>query len=145
VWTAPRGIAMVNSNNNDEALSISYDGKMLFVSRDSPEDDGEIYVSNLVNNEWEPASKLTGGVNTSSWEDNCFLSPDGKTLYFSSSRGGGFGGKDLYKCTMQFDGTWGDAKNLGDKINTPEDEDDPFMHLDGKLFLFSSKGHNSMG
>ncbi|HXU27573.1 MAG TPA: hypothetical protein VN698_10100, partial [Bacteroidia bacterium] len=86
-----------------------------------------------------------GGVNTSSWEDNCFLSPDGKTLYFSSSRGGGFGGKDLYKCTMQFDGTWGDAKNLGDKINTPEDEDDPFMHLDGKLFLFSSKGHNSMG
>jgi len=145
VWTTPKGIVAVNSNNNDEALSMSYDGKMLFISRDSPEDDGDIYVSNLVNNEWVPATKLTGGINTSSWEDNCFLSPDGKTLFFSSSRGGGYGGKDLYKCVMQFDGTWGQAENLGDKINTPEDEDDPFMHLDGKLLLFSSKGHNSMG
>ena len=144
-WTTPKGITAVNSNNNDEALSISYDGKMLFISRDSPEDDGDIYVSNLVNNEWETAYKVPGGVNTPSWEDNGFLAPDGKTLYFSSSKGGGFGGKDLYKCVMQFDGTWGDAQNLGDKINTAEDEDDPFMHLDGKLFLFSSKGHTSMG
>ncbi|HKC67055.1 MAG TPA: hypothetical protein VKG26_02415, partial [Bacteroidia bacterium] len=141
----PKPISIVNSNNNDEALSISYDGKLLFVSRDSPEDDGDIYMSNLVNNEWGAPYKIPGGVNTPSWEDNCFLAPDGKTLYFSSSRGGGFGGKDLYKCVMQSDSTWGDAQNLGDKINTPEDEDDPFVHLDGKLFLFSSKGHNSMG
>jgi len=144
-WTQPHGIAAVNSNNNDEALSMSYDGKMLFISRDSPDDDGDIYMSNLTETGWEAPSKMTGDINTSSWEDNGFLSPDGKTFFFSSLRGGGYGGKDLYKCTMQADGTWGQVQNMGDKINTPDDEDDPFMHLDGKLFLFSSKGHNSMG
>lgn len=145
VWTTPKGIANVNSNNNDEALSISYDGKMMFVSRDSPDDDGDIYVSMWVDNAWGPATKVSGDVNTTSWEDNSFLSPDGKVLFFSSSRNGGYGGKDLYKSRLQADGSWGLAENLGDKINTTEDEDDPFFHLDGKLLLFSSKGHNSMG
>ncbi len=145
VWTKPMAIDAVNSSNNDEALSISYDGTTLFFSRDSQEDDGDIYMSKLSGNQWSAPYKLIGGVNSVSWEDNCFLSPDGKTLYFSSSRSGGFGGKDIYKSILQADSTWGIAQNLGDKINTPEDEDDPFIHLDGKLFLFSSKGHNSMG
>jgi hypothetical protein len=145
VWTTPKGIANVNSDYNDEALSISYDGKMLFISRDSQEDDGDIYMSVWGDNAWGPPAKLSGDVNTSSWEDNCFLSPDGKVLFFSSSRNGGYGGKDLYKSNLQADGSWGLAQNLGDKINTTEDEDDPFFHLDGKLLLFSSKGHNSMG
>lgn len=144
-WTTPHPITTVNSNNNDEALSISYDGKLLFISKDSPEDDGDIYMSKWANKQWMPPTKLIGDINTAAWEDNCFLSPDGKTLYFSSSRPGGYGGKDLYKSVLQADSTWGLAQNLGDKINTPEDEDDPFIHLDGKLFLFSSKGHNSMG
>ena len=145
VWTTPHGITTVNSVNNDEALSISYDGKALFISKDSPEDDGDIYMSRLTDNGWGAPVKLRGDVNTPAWEDNCSLSPDGRTLYFCSSRPGGYGGKDIYKSILQPDSSWGIAQNLGDKINTPEDEDDPFIHLDGKLFLFSSKGHNSMG
>ena len=144
-WTTPQSMTIINSNNNDEALSISYDRQMLFISRDSPKDDGDIYMSKLSNNQWGTPIKLRGDINTTAWEDNCCLSPDGKTLYFSSSRPGGYGGKDLYKSTLQTDSSWGIAQNLGDKINTIEDEDDPFIHLDGKLFLFSSKGHNSMG
>ena len=145
VWSTPHPIPNVNSKNNDEALSISYDGRLLFISRDSPEDDGDIYMSKWAGSDWGPSVRLSGDVNTPAWEDNCVLAPDGKTLYFSSSRPGGYGGKDIYKSVMTTDSTWGLAQNLGDKINTPEDEDDPFIHLDGKLFLFSSKGHNSMG
>ena len=145
VWTKPHPIPTVNSNNNDEALSLSYDGRTLFVSKDSPDDDGDIYESKWINNEWTTPMKLQGSINSPAWEDNCCLSPDGRTLYFCSSRPGGFGGKDIYKATLQADSSWGPAQNLGDKINTAEDEDDPFIHLDGKLFLFSSKGHNSMG
>jgi hypothetical protein len=145
VWTKPQSIRAVNSNNNDEALCISYDGQKLFTSRDSEEDDGDIYMSTLTAGEWSPAVKLLGDVNSPHWEDNCSLAADGKTLFFSSSRPGGIGGKDIYKSILQADGTWGLAQNLGDKINTKEDEDDPFLHLDGRLLLFSSKGHNSMG
>lgn len=145
VWTTPHPITSVNGTSNDEALSMSYDGKVLFVSKDSPEDDGDIYMCSLTENGWGAPVKLRGDVNTPAWEDNCSLSPDGRTLYFCSSRLGGYGGKDLYKSILQPDSSWGIAQNLGDKINTPEDEDDPYIHLDGKLFLFSSKGHNSMG
>lgn len=145
-WSHPQNLTAVNSNNNDEALSISYDGKMIFISRDNLQDDGDIYMSRWENNQWAAPVKLQGDVNTAAWEDNCTLTPDGKTLYFSSNRPGGFGGKDIYRSTLQADGiTWGPAHNLGDKINTLEDEDDPFIHLDGRLLLFSSKGHNSMG
>src|ERR1700751_21372 len=54
-WTKPQSIRAVNSNNNDEALCISYDGQKLFTSRDSEEDDGDIYMSTLTAGEWSPA------------------------------------------------------------------------------------------
>ncbi|HXB40907.1 MAG TPA: hypothetical protein VNZ49_10225, partial [Bacteroidia bacterium] len=145
IWSKPVGLTVVNSNNNDEALSISYDGQKLFISRDSEEDDGDIYMSSLTDNGWSPAVKLLGDVNSPYWEDNCSLTPDGKTLFFSSSRPGGYGGKDIYKSSLLADGSWGPAQNLGDKINTKEDEDDPFFHIDGRILIFSSKGYNSMG
>jgi outer membrane protein OmpA-like peptidoglycan-associated protein len=40
---------------------------------------------------------------------------------------------------------WGKPKNLGPVINTPYDEDAPFIHPDGKTLYFSSKGHPSLG
>jgi hypothetical protein len=58
---------------------------------------------------------------------------------------GGFGGRDLYMSEKLPNGEWGPAVNLGDKINTAFDEDDPFIHPDNKTIFFSSKGHNSMG
>lgn len=73
------------------------------------------------------------------------MTGDGKTLYFSSSREGGMGGRDLYSATLQSDGSWGNVKNLGAEINTKFDEDAPFIHPDGRTLYFSSKGGLSMG
>lgn len=145
VWQTPKGVSSVNSNNNEAVMFLSVDGQKLFTSKDSQQDDGDIYVSKLENNNWSVPEKLPGDVNTAAWEDNCSLSPDGKTLFFSSTRPGGIGGKDIYKASLMGNGSWGNVKNLGDKINTPLDDDAPFIHFDGRLLLFSSKGHNSMG
>jgi cell division septation protein DedD len=73
------------------------------------------------------------------------MSPDGKTIYFSSNRPGGMGGLDIYKSDLGSDGTWGPATNLGSSINTQYDEDCPFVSYDGSILFFSSKGHNTMG
>ena len=43
------------------------------------------------------------------------------------------------------DGDWGKAVNMGPTINTPYDEDAPFIHPDGVTLSFSSNGHNTMG
>ena len=145
VWKTPEEIKTLNTNNNEAVLFLSNDGQKLFINIDSQQDDGDIYMSTLDKEVWSEPKKLIGDVNSKDWENNSSLSPDGKTLYFSSNRPGGFGGKDIYTSQLLADGTWGKAKNLGDKINTTLDEDAPFIHYDGRLLLFCSQGHNSIG
>lgn len=73
------------------------------------------------------------------------ISNDGKTLYFSSDRPGGFGGADIYKVTINDDRTLGEVINMGDKINTSTDEYFPTMHSKDPLLYFASKGHRGLG
>ncbi|NJN32898.1 MAG: hypothetical protein HC817_00180 [Saprospiraceae bacterium] len=71
------------------------------------------------------------------------VSADGRRLYFTSNRTGGFGGMDLYVSTF-IDGQWSEPVNLGPKINTDKNEIFPFIAPDGKLF-FASNGHKGIG
>ncbi len=71
------------------------------------------------------------------------LSENGKLLYFSSNMPGGYGGADLY-VSVKIDTTWSYPKNLGPDINTPEDEQFPYIHNDGTLY-FASNGHPGIG
>ncbi|MES2514784.1 MAG: hypothetical protein V4580_11595 [Bacteroidota bacterium] len=144
-WTKPAPINNVNTSSHDGAIAISADGFYLFVYRDSGDDHGDIYMSNSLSGEWTYPEKLKGEVNSYSWEGSCSLSANGRQLYFSSERGGGLGGKDIYRATLMPDSTWGNVVNLGDSINTPYDDDAPFIHPDGTTLFYSSKGKNSMG
>jgi len=89
--------------------------------------------------------KLPNSINSKHWEGRVSISPDGLTLYFSSDRPGGFGGKDLYKIEKNEKGYWGKAQNLGNKINTSYDEDAPFIHPSNNSIYFSSEGHKTIG
>jgi len=66
-------------------------------------------------------------------------------LFFISDRSGGYGGRDIYKSDKNSKGEWGKAVNLGSSVNTPYDEEAPFLHPDGVTLFFSSKGHKTMG
>jgi len=72
------------------------------------------------------------------------LSPDGKTLYFSSDMDGGFGDFDIYQVAVNDDGTYGKTINLGKKINTKNNEFFPFLSTNN-VFYFSSDGHGGGG
>jgi hypothetical protein len=146
-WSAGKNIGVtINTVENDAAVSISPDGHMLFTYRDDGSNGGDLYVSYLQGNEWGFPSPLTGDINRGdTWEGSCSISADGKTLYFASTRKGGFGGRDLYTATKMDDGSWGKVKNMGPKINTKYDEDAPFIHPDGRLLIYSSNGEKSMG
>lgn len=69
----------------------------------------------------------------------------GKDVLYYASYGEKSENKDIYEVTKQASGEWGKAKLLGAEINTPYDEDFPFLHPNGKVLYFASKGHNSMG
>ncbi len=145
-WLDPVSIAdNINTVGHDASIAISTDGQRLFVYKQTKKDGGDIYSSVLDGENWSKPEKLKGDVNTTSWEGSATLTSDGKTLYFASSREGGFGGRDIYSAELQEDGSWGEIKNLGPVINTRFDDDAPFIHPDRRTLYYSSKGHNSMG
>ncbi|MBT8294830.1 MAG: OmpA family protein [Gramella sp.] len=72
------------------------------------------------------------------------LSPDGKTLYFTSDMPGGLGGTDIYKVAIDTTGNFSTPENLGEPVNTEFDESFPFVDTDGTLY-FSSNGHAGLG
>lgn len=146
-WSKPVSIGEnINTYGHDAAIALSPDGKKLFIYKNASSDKGDIYLSRLEGKSWGTPERLKGSVNTlTAWEGSVSLSPDEKIIYFSSERSGGFGGKDLYRAELMADGTWGNVMNLGPGINTPYDDDAPFIHPDGRTMYFSSSGHNSMG
>ncbi len=145
-WLEPESIGdNINTNGHDASVGLSVDGQQLFIYKQTKKDNGDIYISNLEGETWSRPIKLKGEVNTEAWEGSATLTSDGQTLYFSSSREGGMGGRDLYSAKLQPDGSWGNIKNLGAEINTKFDEDAPFIHPDGRTLYFSSKGGLSMG
>jgi len=72
------------------------------------------------------------------------LSPDGMWLYFASDMPGGKGETDIYRATLNSDGTLGQPVNLGEGVNTEGKEMFPFVDKDGNLF-FASDGHLGLG
>lgn len=144
-WSKPAGISAINTKAHEAAIGLSNDGQKLFIFKDDERGNGDIYMSRLDSSGWSIPEKLRGDINTNAWEGSASVSADEKTLYFSSERPGGLGGKDIYKASLQANGSWGNVENLGPAVNTEFDDDAPFIHPDGKTLLFSSKGRNSMG
>jgi outer membrane protein OmpA-like peptidoglycan-associated protein/tetratricopeptide (TPR) repeat protein len=144
-WTNFRKIGTnINSCKHEASISLSFDGKELFIYKDD-NGDGNIYVSTFKDDEWSSPGKLSSEINSKSWETHACLTADGNTLYFTSNREGGFGGRDIYSCEKLASGKWSQPVNLGPKINTEYDEESPFILRDGATMYFSSKGHESMG
>ena len=144
-WTKPVKISPnINIEFNDAAASLSPDGKTLVLYYEYG--GGDIYVSKSEGEGWTKPVALNKNVNgPMSWETSAFLTDDGKHLYFSCNREGGFGNLDIYVSEMDQTGDWGKANNLGPVINTTGREDSPALGPDGTTLYFSSDGHPSMG
>ncbi|HKC67573.1 MAG TPA: hypothetical protein VKG26_05040, partial [Bacteroidia bacterium] len=73
-----------------------------------------------------------------------YLPKSNDQLYFA-----GYGekgdNKDIYVVKKLPNGEWSKPENLAAPINTEFDEDYPFLHPNGRVLYFASKGHNSMG
>jgi flagellar motor protein MotB len=140
--------APLNTNQNEGAQTLSSDGSyMFFTACNRPGGLGncDIYFSSFNNGKWSEPSNLGAPVNTNHWESTPSISADGKTLFFSSSRPGGFGGKDIWFSRLNDKNQWTEPKNMGSTINTDGDELSPFIHFDGKTLYFSSDGRVGMG
>jgi len=132
---------------NEGAQSITQDGKFLFFTGcNRPDGLGrcDIYVSQKKGDDWGKPYDLPPPVNTPGWESQPSISSDGRTLYFTSNRPGGYGGYDIWKSTLTEKG-WGEPVNLGPNINTAFDEQSAFIHPDDSTLYFCSDGWPGLG
>jgi outer membrane protein OmpA-like peptidoglycan-associated protein/TPR repeat protein len=103
----------------------------------------KIYKATLIDSTWSNIEELP--INNDAFSTyHPALSPDNKTLYFTSDRDGGLGQTDIYKVEINGDNTYGEVYNLGPKINTEGREGFPFIAKDSTLY-FSSDGFLNLG
>jgi len=140
---------LINETNiNEGCITFTPDGKtMIFAKGNTGKrkgtNDVDLYISRFRNGQWSEALPININL-PDAWESTPALSPDGRTLYFSSNRKGGYGGLDLYSAQMDSRGRFGKVKNLGPEINTAGSETFPYVSENGKMY-FSSDGHPGYG
>jgi outer membrane protein OmpA-like peptidoglycan-associated protein len=148
-WKQPANLGnVINSRYWESQPVISADSKLLFFVRKSNDGFGgsDIYMSKLSpETGFSLPVNLGSIINTSGDEQRPYLHPDGKTLYFASNGHPGLGKTDLFKTTLQEDGTWSEPVNLGYPINTEEVEFGLYVAADGKTAYISSSREGGYG
>ncbi|WP_229598318.1 OmpA family protein [Runella aurantiaca] len=148
-WTSPVSISdKINTAENEGTGTLSADGRTLVFTACNRRDgygSCDLYISRKNGKDWEAPKNIGINVNTPFWESQPTLSPDGRTLYFISDRKGGIGGRDVWYTSLQKNGEWSAAKNIGGPVNTPDDEASPYLHANGHTLFFASEGHQGFG
>jgi len=147
-WIVPQGIPnLINTTENEGTSSINADGRILVFTRcGSPEGQGscDIFITEREGNIWKQPRPLKE-INSPYWDSHPSLSADGRRIFFTSARPGGQGRMDLWCAEKDSNETWQAPFNLGAEINTPFDEETPFIHANGQTLYFASDGHPGFG
>lgn len=142
-WLEPERLSFCDAELNEATVGIRPDERRIYTYQTQ---NGDLYYSDFRKNKFrEPTLLSYNNLNTKYQDKHCTFTPDGLQIYFVSDRPGGLGGSDIYRMVKFPDGTWSPPMNLGPNINTPYDEEAPFMSIDNKTLYFSSNGPNSMG
>lgn len=147
IWTnAVNAGHPLNTMTHDATVGLSPDGSSMIVYRTQRDlQSGDLYEARMHAQVWQEPVLMSDKINSPAHEPSASIAPGGDEIYFCSDRPGGFGGRDLYRIRRLPNGEWSLPLNLGPNVNTPFDEDAPFIHSDGTTLFFSSKGHGTMG
>ncbi|MBA3706873.1 MAG: PD40 domain-containing protein, partial [Bacteroidetes bacterium] len=134
----------INTKEIEGGCLVTKKADMLFFSRSADKTNSQLWFANKVGLVWGEPEKINFCVETSNYLAPS-ISDDGLTLLFASNLPEGQGDNDIWmskydKATKK----WGPPTNLGPDINTPENDNYPFIHDDGSLY-FSSTGRLGMG
>lgn len=145
-WTNPKRLPFCRLDRNEATVAVSSDERTMYIYADNAKDGGNLFEVDLSKDRLDTLDLIkTEGVNTKDWDSHIFYSEDNTVAIFASDRAGGYGGRDLYRMIKLPDGSWSLPKNMGPIINSPYDEDAPFLSIDKKQLYFSSNSDKSMG
>ncbi len=148
-WRRGENVGNTFNTKLDEGMStLVRDGRRMFFTACKREDVigvCDIWEAQIEGHEIKEVKPILGHPNSEKWESQAAISCDGRTLYFSSIREGGLGGADIWYSKKMLNGNWSPPMNMGPSINTPQDEESPFISNDGRTLFFTSTGHLSLG
>jgi len=142
-WKSPKPwISRFSSDQSESSLVFTQmEDTVYFISANEELTTGGKDIMMAVKNmkdKWSKPVNLSSLVNTKYDEEGAFLSPDSRTLYFSSRGHNTMGGFDVFKTEQQADGTWSDPVNMGFPVNTPDDELFYCLSANGKTAYVST-------
>ncbi len=124
-WQKPKLINnnTINTSYFDGAATLSDDGNtMVFVSdRTGEKTSTDLYIVKKNGKKWGEATLMPAQINTLYRETTPSLSPDGKTLFFSSDGHIGMGGYDVFVSYFK-NNEWTSPLNLGSAVNSVNDD-----------------------
>lgn len=151
-YSDPLAISELNSVYHEGPLTMTKDGTTIYFSSESFNDKlfekdkikklkfGQIglYKAVKINNIWSDITPLP--INSKSYSTgNPSIDAAGKILYFASNMPGSIGGTDIWKVTVNGDGTYGVPENMGLEVNSEADENFPFIADDNTLYFSSNR------
>jgi len=137
----------INDGFKQSSASLTFDKTTLYFT--SIREDGyggqDIYVTKKdMKDRWMEPMNIGATINTPYDEEGVFISPDGKTIYFSSKGHNSMGGFDIFRSDY-VDGKWSNPVNMGHPINTPEDDVFFTLAANGQRGYYSSKKKDGYG
>ncbi|MBP7310290.1 MAG: OmpA family protein [Candidatus Cloacimonetes bacterium] len=136
-WARPYPVEELNTDKNEAIGSFSADGRTAYIFGNFArgQKDGDIYTSEFKNGKWQ-SPKAIIELNSEQVESHPMVFGD-SLMFFASSREGGFGKSDIYLSFLR-EGVWTAPINLGPQINTPGNEQTPYLDADGRTLFFAS-------
>ncbi len=139
-WSTPRWIAELSSDAKEGSPTIDRNGTICFFSsRENSSGNNAIYCAAPTGSGWAKPVRLNANINAGPSDTSPFLSSDGNTMLFYSTRDGGMGKADLY-ISRRVRGEWQPAVNLGNVVNGPESEVNPSVSPNGMSLFFGRRG-----
>lgn len=143
----------ISGKINMGASSMSADGLTLYFTGwkedpGSPQPQYQLYITTrtTLTDKWSEPVALGANINTKGYRSKQpFLTRDGRFLMFASDRPGGYGKYDIWMVDLQDGKPSGEARNLGNAVNTSADEASPFYDGVGQQLFLSSAGRVGMG
>lgn len=135
----------LRSKYHDGPVSFSPDGSRIFFTRNIHSEGSDAFNLGIFMAEYSGGNWVN--ITPFPYNSNNFnvihpgISADGTTLYFASDMPGGYGGMDIYYSTFQ-NQVWSSPVNLGEVINSSNDEVFPYMHPGGRLYFSSGNETN---
>jgi outer membrane protein OmpA-like peptidoglycan-associated protein/tetratricopeptide (TPR) repeat protein len=147
-WGNTSRVRGFNTNEPEGMTSFIRSGRTVYFTacnRDSVSGTCDLWEGIVRDGKLDQLQSTGSWLNSGSWDSQAAISCDGRRIFFASNRPGGLGGSDIWVSERNDRGQWAPPRNLGAPINTPEDEEAPFISNDGQTLYFSSTGHLGLG